>query len=118
MTEINPQNGMPIQSSVTRNETKQKENTVQQPIEQPVKEMTQKDLGNVPAAAIGQSQVQVIPPDSLGEDLKTFAANPELVRKSLAVGEKAEENFKKRGVEEANLKALNVEKAFTDEFAD
>ena len=116
MTEINPQNGLPVQSSITRKETTQKENT-QQPIEHPVKEMTQKDLGNVPAAAVGLSQVQVIPPDSLEEDLKTFAANSELVRKSLAVGEKAEENFKTRGIEEANLKALNVEKAFIEEFA-
>lgn len=118
MTEINPQKGLPVQSSVTRKETKQQEATLQMSVEQPAKEMTQKDLGNVPAAAIGQSQVQVIPPDSLEEDLKTFAANPELVKKSLAVGEKAEENFKKLGIEEANLKALNVEKAFIEEFAD
>ena len=114
MTEINPNKGVPIPANVTSKETKVVENVAPQSQEQ-TKEMTQKDLGNVPAAAIGQSQV--VAADSLENDLKLLLENPALVKKSLTIGEKAEEIFKSEGVEDAHLKALNVAKAFADEFA-
>ena len=116
MTEINANAGLPIQPGVSPKETKPAEAAKAVPAE-PVKEMTQKDLGNVPAAAIGQSQIQVKAVDSLENDLKTLLDNPELVKKSLVIGEKAEAIYKADGVEDAHLKALNVAKAFADEFA-
>ncbi len=117
MTEINTNAGLPIQPNVTPKEPKPAEAAKPAPVAEPAKEMTQKDLGNDPAAAIGQSQIQVKAVDSLENDLKTLLDNPELVKKSLAIGEKAEEIYKAEGVEDPHLKALNVAKAFADEFA-
>lgn len=117
MTEINTNKGLPIQAGVTPKETKPTEAAKPAPAPEPAKEMTQKDLGNDPAAAIGQSQIQVKAVDSLENDLKTLLENPELVKKSLAIGEKAEEIYKAEGVADPHLKALNVAKAFADEFA-
>jgi len=114
MTEINPNQGLPIQPNVPVKETKSTEPAAV-PATEPVKEMTQKDLGNVPAASIGQSQV--IAADSLENDLKLLLANPDLVQKALIVGEKAEEIYTKDGVADAHLKALNVAKTFADEFS-
>lgn len=120
MTEINPNKGLPIQPNVTPKEPKHVETPAMpaQNADQP-KEMTQKDLGNVPAAAIGQSQIQVKAADSLENDLKLLAENPELVKKSMAVGEKAEKEQLAEGKEpaQAYFTGLNVSKAFVDEFA-
>ena len=114
MTKINPNQGVSIQPNVQPKEVKPAEQPAPAPTE-PVKEMTQKDLGNVPAASIGQSQV--IAADSIENDLKLMLSNPELVQKALVIGEKAEEIYSQEGVQDAHLKALNVAKTFADEFS-
>ncbi len=120
MTEINPNKGLPIQPNVTPKETKPAEQppAVNQ-IQDPPKEMTQKDLGNDPAAAIGQSQIQVKAADSIENDLKMLEENPELVKKSMAVGEKAEKEQLAKGQPSAQayFTGINISKAFADEFA-
>ncbi len=43
--------------------------------------------------------------------------NPQLCEQAMEIGELAESRLAAEGDEEAALKALNVEKAFADEFA-
>ena len=120
MTEINPNTGVSIQPSVAPKETKQADNTaIPNPSPEPAKEMTQKDLGNVPAASIGQSQVQVKAADSLENDLKNLNESPELVKKSMEIGEAAEKDKLAKGEDPAKayFTGVNVSKAFIDEFA-
>ena len=54
--------------------------------------------------------------DNLENDLKIFAANPELAQKALEVAEVAEKRYAEAGIEQPELKALAVGKAFVDEF--
>ena len=49
-------------------------------------------------------------------DLKIFAANPELAQKALEVAELAEKRYVDAGIEQPELKALAVGKAFVEEF--
>ncbi len=121
MTEINPNKGLPIQPNVTPKETTKPADVppVANQTQEPAKEMTQKDLGNDPAAAIGQSQIQVKATDSLENDLKQLEENPELVKKSMDIGEKAEKAQLAQGKTSAQayFTGINVAKAFADEFA-
>lgn len=54
--------------------------------------------------------------DNLENDLKVFAANPELAQKALEVAELAEKRYADAGIEQPELKALAVGKAFVEEF--
>mgnify|MGYP004686436035 CR=1 FL=1 len=54
--------------------------------------------------------------DNLENDLKIFAANPELAQKALEVAELAEKRYADAGIEQPELKALAVGKAFVEEF--
>lgn len=54
--------------------------------------------------------------DNLENDIKVFTSNPELAKKALEVAELAEKRYEEAGVENAELKALNVSKAFIEEF--
>lgn len=54
--------------------------------------------------------------DNLENDLKVFTSNPELAQKALEVAELAEKRYEAAGVENPELKALNVGKAFIEEF--
>lgn len=54
--------------------------------------------------------------DNLENDIKVFAQNPELASKALEVAELAEKRYSEAGIEDAQLKALAVSKAFVEEF--
>ena len=54
--------------------------------------------------------------DNLENDLKIFAANPDLAQKALEVAELAEKRYAAAGVEQPELKALAVGKTFVEEF--
>lgn len=116
MTEINP-NLKPVQPQV-------KVNAEQTPTEVPVEEtdvkvseqqMDERSLDKMPQATIGKSQVRKA--ETIEDDLKQFTQNPEACQKAMEVGEQAQKNLEAKGDEEAALKALNVEKAYVEEFA-
>ena len=112
MTEINP-NLNPVQQLKATNET-----ATNQPAQSDVKvseqQMNEYSLANMPQATIGQSQVRFA--GNINDDVQQFMNSPQLCAKAMEIGELAEKNYAAQGDVEASLKALNVEKAFTDEF--
>ena len=54
--------------------------------------------------------------DNLENDIKVFAANPELAKQAMDVAELAEKRFQAAGLENPELRALAVGKAFVEEF--
>ena len=48
--------------------------------------------------------------------MRVFAANPELAEKAMEVADLAEKKYEAAGIENPELKALNVGKAFVEEF--
>ncbi len=113
MTEINP-NLNPVQQLKATNEPAP---TPQSPTDVKVSEqqMNERSLANMPQAAIGQSQVHFS--GNINADVQQFMNNPELCQQAMEIGEMAEARYEAQGDNEAALKALNVEKAFADEFA-
>lgn len=72
-----------------------------------------KEIKEIPENPADRSAVKV---DNLENDLKIFAANPELAQKALEVAEIAEKQYAEAGIEQPELKALAVGKAFVEEF--
>ena len=78
-------------------------------------QMTEYSLSKMPQAALGQSQVRF--EGNINDDVEKFTQNPALCKAAMEVGDAAENLLEKEGDAEAPLKALNVAKAFSDEFA-
>ena len=72
-----------------------------------------KEIKEIPENPADRSAVKV---DNLENDLKVFAANPELAQKAMEIAELAEKKYEAAGVKDAELKALAVGKAFVEEF--
>lgn len=86
--------------------------TVQE--QQPVAAEAQaKEIKEIPENPADRSAVKV---DNLENDIKVFASNPELAAKALEVAELAEKRYAEAGIENAEVKALAVSKAFVEEF--
>lgn len=83
---------------------------VQQPVQQ---EVQKKEINEIPDNPMDRSTVKV---DNLENDIKVFAANPELAKRALDVAELAEKKYAEAGIEQPELKALAVGKAFVEEF--
>lgn len=80
---------------------------------QPADVQTKKEIKEIPENPADRSAVKV---DNLENDIKVFAANPELAKRALDVAELAEKRYAEAGVENPELKALAVGKAFVEEF--
>ena len=78
-------------------------------------QMNEYSLSKMPQATIGQSQVRF--EGNVNDDVEKFTQNPSLCKAAMDVGDVAENLLKNEGDDEAPLKALNVAKAFSDEFA-
>ncbi|MCM1010450.1 MAG: hypothetical protein NC390_06200 [Fusobacterium sp.] len=113
MTEINP-NLKPVQPLKASNEPAQNP-TSPTDVKISQQQMDERSLANMPQAAIGQSQVHFA--GNINADVQQFMNNPELCQQAMEIGEMAEARYEAEGDTEAALKALNVEKAFADEFA-
>lgn len=79
----------------------------------PVEAPAAKEINEIPENPADRSTVKA---DNLENDLKVFTSNPELAEKALEVSEIAAKRYKDAGVENPELKALNVGKAFIEEF--
>lgn len=82
---INSVNFKGIQKA--QNEVPQEAQPIQQP--QDTKEMDIKDLGKIPAASLGQSQIAT---DSIENDLKFLEKNPQLAKELMVAIDKYAEN--------------------------
>ncbi len=72
-----------------------------------------KEINEIPDNPADRSAVKV---DNLENDIKVFASNPELAKRALEVAELAEKKYAEAGIENPELKALAVSKAFVEEF--
>ena len=84
--------------------------------EKPVAEIAEpqnKEITEIQDNPADRSAVKV---DNLENDMKIYAANPELAQKAIEIAQLAEQRYQAAGIEDAELKALNVGKAFIDEF--
>ena len=72
-----------------------------------------KEINEIQENPADRSAVKV---DNLENDIKQFTQNPDLAEKALAVAEIAEKLYEANGIENPELKALNVSKAFVEEF--
>lgn len=114
MTEINPNSLNPIPqvkaaSEITNTPTSPDETTDAK------QQMNEYSLSKMPQAAIGQSQVRF--EGNINDDVERFTTNPALCSAAMEIGDIAQALYEKEGDEQAPLKALNVAKAFSDEFA-
>ena len=107
MNEI-PKNSIPQQTTKVE---QIKPEVVKEEITAP--EVETKEITEIPENPADRSTVKA---DNLGNDLKVFASNPELAAKALEITELAEKRYVQAGVKDAELKALNVGKAFVEEF--
>lgn len=106
-----PKNGPSIPQQTTKIEQVKPEavdTQTQKPMDVQPKEI--KEILENPA---DRSAVKV---DNLENDLKIFTSNPELAQKALEVAELTEKRYADAGVEQPELKALTVGKAFVEEF--
>ena len=90
-----------------KQETVQDVESAQQP------EAQAKEIKDIPDNPADRSAVKV---DNLENDIKVFAANPELAKQALDIAELAEKKYAQAGIEHPELKALAVSKAFVEEF--
>lgn len=72
-----------------------------------------KEINEIPENPADRSAVKV---DNLENDIKAFAANPELARQAMDIAELAEKRYENAGLEHPELKSLAVAKAFIEEF--
>lgn len=110
MTEI-PKNTPSIPQQPQKVEQIVKTDNVQEVAQQPVAET--KEIKEIPENPADRSAVKV---DNLENDIKVFVSNPELAAKALEVAELAEKRYAEAGIENAEVKALAVSKAFVEEF--
>ena len=80
---------------------------------QVVEEPQAKEIKEIKENPADRSSVKV---DNLENDLKVFTSNPELAQKAMEVAELAQKRYTDAGIQDAELKALNVGKAFIEEF--
>ena len=90
-----------------KSEAVQEELAPQQP------EVQTKEINEIPENPADRTAVKA---DNLENDLKLFTSNPQLAEKAIEVAELAEKKYAEQGVEHPELKALNVGKAFVEEF--
>lgn len=90
-----------------------KTDAVQDVIPQTVEEQA-KEINEIPENPAARSTVKV---DNLENDIKMFVQNPEVAAKALEIAELAEKRYADAGLENPELKALAVGKAFSEEFA-
>lgn len=90
-----------------------KSEAVQETASTPVETPAAKEIKEIPENPADRSTVKA---DNLENDLKVFTSNPELAQKAMDVAELAEKRYQDAGVENPELKALNVGKAFVEEF--
>ena len=113
MTEIQPN-----QSSIPKSPQKieqVKNDTVQESQSLPIQaDVSTKEIVEIPENPADRSTVK--PADNLEADIKLFTENPELAQKALDIAELAEKRYTEAGISDAELKALNVGKAFVEEF--
>ena len=76
-------------------------------------EVQSKGINEIPENPADRSAVKV---DNLENDLKIFASNPELAKQALDIAELAELRYERAGLEDPEMKALAVGKAFVEEF--
>ena len=114
MTEINP-NLNPVQQQIKAETTSVPAPTPQTDAKVSEQQMDERSLANMPQAKIGQSQVHHA--GNIDDDVQQFMKNPQLCEQAMKVGDLAEQNLTAQGDPEAVLKALNVSKAYTEEFA-
>ena len=79
----------------------------------PAETSAKKEINEIPENPADRSTVKV---DNLENDIKVFAANPELAEKALEIAELAEKRYEDAGLDNPELKALAVGKAFVEEF--
>lgn len=111
MNEI-PKNSQAIPQQTTKIE-QVKTDAVQDVIPQPVEEQV-KEINEILENPAARSTVKV---DNLENDIKMFVQNPEVAAKALEIAELAEKRYADAGLENPELKALAVGKAFSEEFA-
>ena len=87
--------------------------TAQEPVQQQVAETQTKEIKEIPENPADRTAVKV---DNLENDIKLFAANPELAQKALEIAELAEKRYTEAGIENPEVKALAIGKAFVEEF--
>ena len=87
-----------------KTETVQDVQTAQQP------EVQAKEIKDIPDNPADRSAVKI------ENDIKIFAANPELAKQALDIAELAEKKYEAAGIEHPELKALAVSRAFVEEF--
>lgn len=110
MNEI-PKNNPNIPQQVQKAETVKSETVTEQPVV--AQNVQAKEIKEIPENPADRSTVKV---DNLENDIKIFAANPELAEKALEIAELAEKKYEQAGIENAELKALAVSRAFVEEF--
>ena len=76
-------------------------------------EVETKEITEIPENPAARVSVKT---DNLENDMKVFAANPELAAKALEIAELAEKRYEEAGVKDAELKAQAIGKAFVEEF--
>ena len=114
MTEINP-NLNPVQQVKPATEPTPNPPETETDVKVSENQMNEYSLANMPQARIGQSQVHFA--GNINADVQQFMNNPVLCQQAMEIGDLAESKYQAQGDSEAPLKALNVEKAFLDEFA-
>ena len=114
MTEINP-NLNPVQQNNVMPASEPAPNPPETDVKVSENQMNEYSLANMPQARIGQSQVHFA--GNINADVQQFMNNPQLCEQAMEIGDLAESRYEAQGDSEAPLKALNVEKAFLDEFA-
>ena len=72
-----------------------------------------KEITEIPDNPANRSTVKI---DNIENDIKIFTSNPELAQKAMEIAELAEKKYTDAGVENPELKALAVSKAFVEEF--
>ena len=109
-------NEIPKNSSNIPQQTQKIEQLKNEPIQElsgSIAEIPQKEITEIPENPADRSAIKV---DNLENDMKVFASNPKLAQKAMEVAQLAEQKYKAVGIEQPELKALAVGKAFVEEF--
>ena len=113
MTEIS-KNPLNIPQSTQTQKTEQVKNDVPADVAQPeAADAPKKEIKEIPENPADRSTVKV---DNLENDIKVFVSNPELAEKALEIAELAEKRYEDAGLDDPELRALAVGKAFVEEF--
>ncbi len=81
-----------------------------------VDEAQAKDVKEITEIPENPADRATIKADNLENDIRIFTQNPELAQKALEVAELAEKKYADAGVQDPELKALAISKAFIEEF--